>query len=102
MVFITLQPMFSSDSVQIGSLTRTPAENPTWHHPLMYFNHYFLKIHFGAVDTWQLESQKRILKLDFHFLHILDILDGFHLLVVYLFTLVPLLWWKQKKTNLLL
>ena len=67
----------------------------------MYFNHYFLKIHFGAVDTWQLESQKRILKLDFHFLHILDILDEFHLLVVYLFTLVPLLWWKQKKNELI-
>ena len=43
----------------------------------MYFNHYFLKIHFGAVDTWHLESQKRILELDFHFLHILDI--EFHL-----------------------
>ena len=60
----------------------------------MYFNHYFLKIHFGAVDTWHLESQKRILELDFHFLHILDILDEFHLLLLFI---ICLLWWKQKK-----
>lgn len=94
MVFITLQPMFSSDSVQIGSLTRTPAENPTWQRPLcnLLLKKYNL-VHLTLVFyAWQLEPKKRILELDFpkDFLHI------FH------FLLFLLLFICLQKTNSLL
>ena len=99
MVFITLQPMFSSDSVQIGSLTRTPAENPTWQRPLcnLLLKKYNL-VHLTLVFyAWQLESKKRILELDFpkDFLHIFHFLLFFF--VVYLFTKNKLITLRQNQ-----
>ena len=73
--------------IQIGSLTRTPAENPTWQRPLcnLLLKKYNLVQLTLVFYAWQLESKKRILELDFlkDFLHIFHFLLFFCCLFVY-------------------